>query len=282
MNKYYPTINQAFILILLLMALSIPAAIPSIVIKIITDKMEFSKIVVENLDSLGLLIAYIISFLWILKIAINRNFVYNKQKIQWKFQKVPYRLIIIFLIMSLALGILIDPLTELIPMPESFEELFSKMVKPNVFSFLAVVVAAPVLEELFFRGIILEAFLKNYSPVKAIIWSAVIFGSAHFNPWQFVGAGFLGVLIAWAYYKTGSLIPGMLIHFFNNLVGFTVLVASSGKMFSLYELFSSKIIYFLMYGLSALILAVGIFAIKREFMYPVNHKAELPHEINLN
>ena len=94
------------------------------------------------------------------------------------------------------------------------------MIQPNISSFLTILIAAPLLEEVFFRGILLEGFLKNYSPAKAITWSALIFGMVHLNPWQAIGATVDGLLIGWLYWRTNSLIPGLIIHMFNNLIGF--------------------------------------------------------------
>ena len=47
---------------------------------------------------------------------------------------------------------------------------------------IAVVVVAPVIEELLFRGLILRGFLSHYSTRKAILASAIIFGLFHLNP----------------------------------------------------------------------------------------------------
>lgn len=128
-----------------------------------------------------------------------------------------YPLLIILVPLNI---ILIDPLTSLIPMPEFFQELFEDLLRRDLFTFLTIVLAAPILEEFVFRGIVLEGFLKNYDAKKSIIWSAVIFGAVHLNPWQFIGAGILGAYIGWFYYRTGSLIPCILIHLLNNLIAF--------------------------------------------------------------
>ncbi len=37
-------------------------------------------------------------------------------------------------------------------------------------------ITGPMLEEVLFRGIILDGFLKRYQPGKAIFWSAFLFG----------------------------------------------------------------------------------------------------------
>lgn len=74
------------------------------------------------------------------------------------------------------------------------------------------VIAAPIIEEILCRGIILKGLLKNYQPSKAILISAVFFGAIHLNPWQAIPAFFGGLFLGWAYYKTQSVIPGMIIH----------------------------------------------------------------------
>lgn len=83
---------------------------------------------------------------------------------------------------------------------------------------LCIAVLGPILEELLFRGAITKVLLKKFSPVKAILISGLIFGIFHINPAQVVGACLSGFLFAWLYYRTKSLMPGILIHILNNSV----------------------------------------------------------------
>lgn len=87
-------------------------------------------------------------------------------------------------------------------------------------SIISAVIVAPIVEEILFRGIILRGFLKHYSPKKAIIASALIFGVMHMNPWQFLGAFLAGILIGYVFYKTHSILLCILIHAFDNSLGF--------------------------------------------------------------
>ena len=64
---------------------------------------------------------------------------------------------------------------------------------------ICISVLGPVLEEMLFRGAITKVLLQKYSPVKAVILSALIFGIFHINPAQVVGAVLSGVLFAWLY-----------------------------------------------------------------------------------
>jgi membrane protease YdiL (CAAX protease family) len=116
--------------------------------------------------------------------------------------------------------VIIDPITVLIPVPDWFNDLMIKMVSKDIYSFVTIVMIAPIFEELIFRGIILDGFLKVYSPKKSIIWSSVLFALIHLNPWQAIGAFLIGLFIGWVYYRTQSIIPCILIHFTNNLIAF--------------------------------------------------------------
>lgn len=81
---------------------------------------------------------------------------------------------------------------------------------------LAISIIGPVLEELLFRGAITKALLQQYRPTKAILLSALFFGVFHINPSQILPAFLIGILFAWTYYKTGSLLPCILMHILNN------------------------------------------------------------------
>lgn len=123
-------------------------------------------------------------------------------------------------IIAIQIGI-ISPVVSIMPMPEFMEKVFLELAKGNgVFSFIAIVVAAPILEELVFRGIILDGLLKKYSPIKSILISSILFGVVHLNPWQFIGALIIGIFSGWVYYETKKLTLSILIHFVNNLFAF--------------------------------------------------------------
>lgn len=81
------------------------------------------------------------------------------------------------------------------------------------------------MEELLFRGAITKILLRKYDPRTAILLSGLVFGIFHINPAQVVGACLSGFLLAWLYYRTGSLIPGMLIHILNNTLSVYLSVA---------------------------------------------------------
>ncbi|SMO84467.1 hypothetical protein SAMN06265379_10997 [Saccharicrinis carchari] len=122
--------------------------------------------------------------------------------------------------LGLQLGAL-SPLTSLIPMPDIFKQMFLEIGSmTGVFGFMTLVIAAPIFEELIFRGVILDGLLKRYSPAKSIFISSLLFGIVHLNPWQFITAMGVGSFMGWVYYKTHNLSLCILIHFVNNLFAF--------------------------------------------------------------
>ncbi len=123
-------------------------------------------------------------------------------------------------VIGLQLGVL-SPITSLIPIPDFFKRVFLEMGEmKGVFAFMTMVIAAPVFEELIFRGVILDGLLKRYTPAKSIFISSLLFGIVHLNPWQFIAAFGIGLFMGWVYYKTNNLSLCILVHFVNNLVAF--------------------------------------------------------------
>jgi membrane protease YdiL (CAAX protease family) len=120
--------------------------------------------------------------------------------------------LIIIGVLGLVFGV-VNPISSLIPMPEIFKEMLKELASLDGFgAFAMMVIAAPVFEELIFRGIILDGMLQRYSPAKAIFWSSFLFGFVHLNPWQFIAGLVIGAFIGWVYYRTRSLSISMLIH----------------------------------------------------------------------
>lgn len=82
---------------------------------------------------------------------------------------------------------------------------------------LFVVVSGPIIEEIGFRGLLLDGLLKTRCrPWVAILISAVAFGLVHGLWAPFVTATLFGLLAGWLYWRTGSIIPSLIIHIANN------------------------------------------------------------------
>lgn len=77
---------------------------------------------------------------------------------------------------------------------------------------IAVVVIAPIGEELLFRGLIQSYGLKNFAPVLAIFLQGLIFGLYHGNIIQGIYAFLMGMVLGLVAHKLNSIIPSMVLH----------------------------------------------------------------------
>jgi len=84
--------------------------------------------------------------------------------------------------------------------------------------YIAVLIAAPVLEELAFRKLLLDR-VAVYGEKTAVILSGVLFGLFHMNLFQFFYAFGLGVMLAYMYIRSGRIRYSMLVHGIINFVG---------------------------------------------------------------
>ena len=79
-----------------------------------------------------------------------------------------------------------------------------------LFIFLAI--GAPVVEELFFRGLLFRSLRRRFGPTVAVVGSAVLFGLAHFEPLQLPALILFGLVLGVLAEKSGRLGPGIVAH----------------------------------------------------------------------
>ena len=84
--------------------------------------------------------------------------------------------------------------------------------------FVSTCVLAPIMEEIMFRGIILNNLLSKRSIWYSIIVSSLIFGLIHMNLLQGTNAFILGIALAIVFIKTRNIYACMVGHFLNNLI----------------------------------------------------------------
>jgi|GEM_PF-606213 membrane protease YdiL (CAAX protease family) len=110
--------------------------------------------------------------------------------------------------------------------PELVNEILSETISDSrVNLFIFIVLMAPVLEEIIFRGIIFTRFSLKWGNKKAILVSSLIFGILHVDP---IGATVFGVLTCILYIRTNTLIVPIVLHSMNN--GIAWLLSNSSEM----------------------------------------------------
>ncbi|RUT79384.1 CPBP family intramembrane glutamic endopeptidase [Ancylomarina longa] len=209
----YPSIKQGWGMLGYFILITLLYSIPLGVIQLSGIDIQHGFYLLMNYSIPMILLIWLLRFFW-KKNPENGRFLSLK----------PFPLIILPMVVLMTLSFIWinSEITSWVPMPSFLENLFKEMMEPNIWGFLTVAVAAPILEETLLRGIVLEGLLKNYNPKKAIIWSALFFGILHLNPWQFVAAFIVALGIGYLYWRTRSLWLCIFIHFLNNATAFLI------------------------------------------------------------
>ena len=117
----------------------------------------------------------------------------------------------------------------------------------NTFTFISVVVLAPIFEELIFRGMILNTLTK-YNKMFAIIVTSLLFGLLHLNITQAIPAFFMSLVLCYMYVQTDSILVTILAHAGNNLLALMSVYSDN------FVLITIVIMVFVIYGLITIIL----------------------------
>lgn len=87
---------------------------------------------------------------------------------------------------------------------------------------LTLSVVQPVCEEFFFRGYLFRGLRERFHGPGTIVVSALLFGLFHvlnpatLTPERFLPSTFLGLFLGWVCSRTGSVLPGMIVHIIHN------------------------------------------------------------------
>lgn len=256
-KQSYPNIIQSFGITLIAVLLLIVTSFITVLLK----------------DLIGIeastLIGYLLGMgatIWIV-FAIKRR-KQQQTHLKWEIKNPGIVPFLVLGTLGLMAGIVL-PLSELIPMPDAIKESFMELFRQRgIFTFTLAVVAGPILEEVLFRGIILDGLLKKYSPVKSILISSLLFGLVHLNPWQFVAGMIMGLFLGWIYYKTHRLLPCIIVHSMANLTGYLMRFLFSEELLngaSYFDLFGGLVPLFLSLSGLVILFAVSVYVLNRQF-----------------
>jgi membrane protease YdiL (CAAX protease family) len=82
-----------------------------------------------------------------------------------------------------------------------------------------VVIGAPLVEELFYRGLLQRSLADRFNEVAVLVGVAAIFAGVHFRPVEFPGLFAFGLILGWAAMRARRLGPAITIHVGFNLTG---------------------------------------------------------------
>lgn len=124
------------------------------------------------------------------------------------------------LVVTLVLSVWILNLLGYTPPPQPVFEIFMEEKRSRVLLFLTIFVSVfgPVAEEVFFRGFMYSAIKKHLGTLCAAFLSGAIFSILHANIVGFLPIMTLGILLAYLYERTGSLVASIAVHIAHNSV----------------------------------------------------------------
>lgn len=91
---------------------------------------------------------------------------------------------------------------------------------------LIVVVGAPVVEELFYRGLVLRSIGRRWGTAAAVIGTSLVFAALHFQWYDLLPLALAGLLFAILAVRAGRLGPAIWAHVAFNLTAVVSLLAS--------------------------------------------------------
>lgn len=84
---------------------------------------------------------------------------------------------------------------------------------------VVIVIGAPVVEELFYRGLLQRSLAARFNEGAVLVAVAALFAAVHFRPIEFPGLFGFGLILGWAALRTRRLGPAITIHVGFNLTG---------------------------------------------------------------
>jgi membrane protease YdiL (CAAX protease family) len=184
----------------------------------------------------------------------------EKLKSFLNFKKTPIKLIVFSFFAGISMVFvstnIINLLESIFPRltEDSLSELNDLININSWLMFIPVVLMAPIVEEILYRGILFRAFKKEgVKSVWVILMSGLIFGIIHLNFVQSTYAAVLGVIMALAYYWTKNILVPIIMHFGNNLLAVILtfdivddIITSNYSLYQSFGLFMMAIVLPLM------------------------------------
>jgi len=196
----------------------------------------------RNNTNLSLILIGFLEFIFIVPSLIyfyKNDYSYKKY---FKLNNISNKILFPLVVFSIGVFILSDAIDRIInifiQVPSFYSEVLDMLRWNDVYSFLiiiiSVVVIAPIIEEMIFRGLLLRGLEKKYkSVVLSVIYSSILFAVIHVLPSLFIQIFLIGMILGFLSIKFNSIFPGIVLHSINNLLTL-LLLNLNGNYFDFY------------------------------------------------
>ena len=150
-------------------------------------------------------------------------------------KKIDVKTALLCVVMGFSANFWMSLILNLIPLPQAWVQQYSEsaaaLATSNpIIDLLTIVLIAPLVEEIFFRGAMMNTMLKSTIVPIAIIGQGLIFGAIHGSPLWMIYAAVFGCILGYVRILTGSLWSVILFHILFNAApyAFTLFVGVAG------------------------------------------------------
>lgn len=125
-------------------------------------------------------------------------------------------LITFYIFLAIYNSVLERLLPELVPEPQEVTEWYGYSIIGFIVAMSQVAFITPVVEEMFFRGIIHQGLEKRLGFVAGALLSSLVFALVHFHYTLYIPIFLLGFTFAFMFHRTRSIWPAVTAHFLVN------------------------------------------------------------------
>lgn len=136
---------------------------------------------------------------------------------------------------GLGLNLALNAMVVLLPLPEAWLAEHADSVSDPLGAagfaaqFICTVLAAPLVEEVIFRGFAFRFFRRGFSPEMAILWQAILFAAFHGTKLQIIYVFPAAIVLGLVYHWSGTLVAPLALHMaFNAFSLLSVPLPSAG------------------------------------------------------
>lgn len=256
-NRSYMSIWESIKLLLVFLFIDIGLSLVFMVILSGTSLYQ-NDFILSILTSL-------IALLVVLKISRRNNSISIRDKFNIRQRDITLYIPMVITILGLIIIVtyLVNYVETIIPVNDLWSEVFEESFGQGA-DYLEVlvltVIVAPIIEELLFRGVILQGLLGKYTVPTSILVSSLLFALFHGNIYQFISAFLVGIFLAWIFVKTKSLFLCMLGHgLFNGFIFLADYIMQGDSASSLGTIVPLWVIL-----IGILLIALGSYLLKRK------------------
>lgn len=163
---------------------------------------------------------------------------------------------------------------------DSLEALTLKLVASHsvpefIFVVFVIAITPAICEEFLFRGLILKNFERFATPVRAIVFTGLIFALFHFHPFNIVPLAILGIYLTFITFYSGSLYTAIFVHFINNFFSAAAVYVFGKEQIDDPDMGGPELTQFILLGVLSLALFIAVIKIiKTVHLKKINYNKE--------